>query len=145
MTIRRTIGGYVTASPVLPAGPYRADAADGVWSLSEQLQYSSGGTWPTAGNTRIYIAVTYDTPPYVAAYPWSGSGFGTKYANPATLPTDSGTAVAFSPAGNSIAVAHFATPFISTYPWSVSGFGTKYSDPATLPTGNSRSVAFGAI
>jgi hypothetical protein len=77
-------------------------------------------------------------------YPWSvGSGFGTKYTNPATLPTGIGQSVAFSPAGNAIAVAHNTSPFITAYPWSVgSGFGTKYADPATLPTGNGQSVAF---
>ena len=31
------------------------------------------------------IAVAHSTSPYITAYPWS-SGFGTKYANPATLP-----------------------------------------------------------
>jgi DNA-binding beta-propeller fold protein YncE len=42
------------------------------------------------------IALTHATSPYISAYPWS-SGFGTKYANPATLPTNNGRDVAFSP------------------------------------------------
>lgn len=33
MPLRRTIGGYVTANPVAPAGPYQDGAADGVWTL----------------------------------------------------------------------------------------------------------------
>ena len=77
---------------------------------------------------------------FITVYPWS-SGFGTKYANPATLPTGTGQTVAFSPNGADIAVAHSTTPFITAYPWS-SGFGTKYSNPATLPTGTSAGVAF---
>jgi hypothetical protein len=31
----------------------------------------------------------------VDAYPWSASGFGTKFSNPATLPTGQGQGVAF--------------------------------------------------
>ena len=42
----------------------------------------------------VYIAVSHSTSPYVTAYPWS-AGFGTKYANPATLPTGDGRGVAF--------------------------------------------------
>jgi len=92
-----------------------------------------------------YIAVANNTSPFVTAYPWSGSGFGTKFSNPATLPTGDSSGVAFSPSGAAIAVAHDNTPFVSAYPWSGSGFGTKFSNPATLPTGNGQGVAFGAI
>jgi hypothetical protein len=88
------------------------------------------------------IAVAHSTSPFITAYSWSVSGFGTKYTNPATLPVGGGFGVAFSPSGNAIAVANGASPYITAYPWSVSGFGTKYDDPATLPTGTGRSVAF---
>jgi hypothetical protein len=81
----------------------------------------------------------------VTTYPWSGSGFGTKYANPATLPTGNGNGVAFSYNGSAIAVAHEISPFITTYPWSGSGFGTKYANPSTLPTGSGNGVAFNRI
>jgi hypothetical protein len=81
----------------------------------------------------------------VGAYQWSGSGFGTKFANPATLPVGSGYSVAFSPAGDAIAVAHNDSPFITAYPWGNGGFGTKYANPATLPTDLGVTVAFGAI
>lgn len=80
-----------------------------------------------------------------SAYPWSSSGFGTKYANPTTLPTGTGFGVAFSPDGSAIAIAHTASPFVSAYPWSGSGFGTKYANPTTLPTGAGYGVAFGKI
>ena len=86
------------------------------------------------------IAVSYFTSPYISVYPWS-SGFGTKYADPATLPAGAGYAVTFSPDSANIAVAHDISPYISVYPWS-SGFGTKYADPATLPTGIGLGVAF---
>ena len=57
---------------------------------------AGGGSEPYTGD----IAVTHDDPsPYITAYPWtSGTGFGTKYSDPATLPAGDGIAVAFSPA-----------------------------------------------
>jgi hypothetical protein len=70
-----------------------------------------------------YIAVTNNVSPFVIAYPWSDSGFGTKFADPGTLPTGQGNSVAFSPAGNAIAVAHATSPYVTSYPWSGSGFG----------------------
>ena len=66
-----------------------------------------------------------NTAPFIQVYPWS-SGFGTKYANPATLPaTLSALAVRFNPAGTDIAVGG-SVGGVSVYPWSA-GFGTKYA------------------
>jgi hypothetical protein len=93
--------------------------------------------------SRFQIALAHATSPFVSAYPWSSStGFGAKYANPATLPTGQGNGVAFTPAGDAIAVAHTTTPFVTAYPWSASGFGTKYTNPATLPASAGNGVAF---
>jgi hypothetical protein len=96
----------------------------------------------SAGQIVQSIAVAHNTTPFVTAYPWSGSGFGTKFTNPGTLPTGDGYGVAFSPNGNAVAVAHQTSPRISAYPWSGSGFGTKYTNPATLPTNDGFGVAF---
>ena len=60
-----------------------------------------------------YIAVAHNTTPFITAYPWSVSGFGTKFANPAVGLPDTGQGVAFSPTGNAIAVAHNTSPSIS--------------------------------
>jgi len=91
--------------------------------------------------------VTHDSSPYVTAYPWSASGFGTKFADPAILPGISGGAydVAFSSAGDAVALATTGSPpFINAYPWSASGFGTKFADPATASS-SGFGIAFGAI
>jgi WD40 repeat protein len=80
------------------------------------------------------VAIAHTTTPFVTVYPWSGSGFGTKFANPATLPVSNGFGVAFSPAGDAIAVINGGSPAITVYPWSGAGFGTKYANPGTLPT-----------
>jgi hypothetical protein len=105
-------------------------------------QKAIGGT---AAAKKQFIAVAHYTSPYITAYPWSSSGFGTKFTNPATLPTGSGNAVAFSGDGTAIAVAHVNSPYITAYPWSSSGFGTKFTNPTTLPTGDGYGVAFGEI
>ena len=86
------------------------------------------------------IAVAHFSTPFISTYPWS-AGFGTKYADPSTLPPSTGRGVSFNSTGTAIAVAHDITPFISAYPWSV-GFGTKYANPSTLPTSTGNSVSF---
>jgi hypothetical protein len=82
------------------------------------------------------VAMAHSTTPFVTVYAWSASGFGTKFANPATLPVSTGFGVAFSPLGDAIAVTNGGSPAVTAYPWSGAGFGTKYSNPATLPTGS---------
>ena len=45
------------------------------------------------------LVIGHQGSPYVSAYPWTtGVGFGTKYSDPSTLPTDSVYGLAFSPA-----------------------------------------------
>ena len=43
-----------------------------------------------------FIAVAHNTGSNITAYPWSSSGFGTKFANPTTLPANTGNGVAFT-------------------------------------------------
>lgn len=104
---------------------------------------SAKGFGLTNGQFSAYIAVSHATSPYLTIYPWgSQAGFGTKVANPASLPAGNGQCVAFSPAGTEVVVGVDASPYIAAYPWSSSGFGTKFSDPATLPSSAITSVAF---
>jgi len=92
--------------------------------------YTQGVTFSPDGSV---IALCMSASPNIAAYPWSNStGFGTKYANPSSLPADATAqgGLAFSPSGNTIAVAHGSSPFLSVYPWSNStGFGTRFTNP----------------
>jgi hypothetical protein len=121
-----------------------------VYAFSENgfgFQYSkptgnlpgNGVAFSLAGDA---IVITHTGTPYIVAYNWSTSGYGAKFADPATLPAADGKSVKFSPDGTQIAVAHTTSPYITAYPWSVSGFGAKYTDPATLPTGDGNGVAF---
>jgi hypothetical protein len=87
--------------------------------------------------------VAHVSSPYISAYPWSGSGFGTKYTDPATLPTGNGLGVAFSPDGTALAVSHQSSPYVTAYPWSgATGFGTKYANPSSAITTGGNSVTF---
>ena len=115
--------------------------AGGAWQSGDIENARRTGTWPLALSTTA-LAVTHSSAPHVSAYPWSSSGFGTKYANPTTLIPNAGSGVNFSPSGDSIAVAHIAAPNVSVYPWSSTGFGTKYADPSTLPASSSNGVHF---
>jgi len=76
----------------------------------------------------------------------TGSGFGTKYSNPATLPGGQGYDVAFSPDSLNIALAfNSASPYIFVYPWSALGFGTKYANPVVPPPDNGFGVAWSTV
>jgi hypothetical protein len=96
-----------------------------------------------APNSSEAVAVANGgTTPFITAYPWSSAGFGTKFANPTTLPGTFCGGVAFNPTGTAIAVGHNTSPFITAYAWSISGFGAKFADPATLPASGGNKVAF---
>jgi hypothetical protein len=87
------------------------------------------------------IAVGHDTTsPFIAVYTWS-AGFGTKYANAASVGTGLTASVDFNSLGDTIAMTNENTPYIFAYPWSA-GFGTKYANPATLPTASTNGIEF---
>lgn len=89
----------------------------------------SGG--PVVGDRNV--AFTTDNTPRVLAYPWN-NGFGTKYTNPATVPTGLPFKLRFSNSGEDLAIPHGDFPQVTAYPFN-NGFGTKYSNPAVVPGG----------
>ena len=123
------------------------------WSNGFGTKYANPATLPATGVSHAKfspsgsdIAVSqlsaFPSSAILSVYPFvSGTGFGTRYASPATTPSGAGSKVAWSPSGNNIAVATQGSGRISVYSWSA-GFGTKYANPATLPTGNGRGVAW---
>jgi hypothetical protein len=102
------------------------------------------------------VAYASGTSPYVFAYPWtSGTGYGTKYADPSTLAGGGGHAIDFNVPTATVLLASAAgtTPTGTVgYPWSA-GFGSKFAQPSTAfnttthydasfhPTGNAVSMA----
>ena len=137
------VGASGASSPITVSG-----LTNGTAYTFRVTALNSYGPSPASGSSNSvtpvaqYIAVAHQTSPYVTVYPWSASGFGTKFADPATTPTGDAIEVAFTASGNAIAVAHGVSPFITAYPWSGSGFGTKFANPATLPGGQGYGVAF---
>lgn len=145
--------GYVAKVAFSPSGSHVAAAhynAPAVsvypWSPNPtipQLAFGSKVTNPTVQPTGLglsvawspsgsHILVGHSNSPYISAYNWTGTGFGTKLANPAfpnRLPTGGVQGIAFSPNGAYVALAHANTPYITVYSWSAAGFGTIVPDP----------------
>jgi hypothetical protein len=83
--------------------------------------------------------------PSIQVYNWSGSGFGSKFSDPATNPGGSvGYDAEFNTNYSGVTVVSSArgnSPYIAVWPWS-GGFGTIFSNPGTLPPFNGRAIAF---
>lgn len=75
------------------------------------------------------VVVSMASSPFIAAYPWSStSGYGAKYANPASLPSSKSRALSFTATGSNIIVGNDLTPYVCAYPFTNgTGFGTKYA------------------
>lgn len=102
----------------------------------------TGGKFTPDGDA-IVVCAGATTTPTVFGYPWSvGSGFGTRFADPSSTPTDSGGGVAVSPDGTVVAAGFVSTPALKAWLFnSASGFSTKYTDAASS-LGSSREVKF---
>jgi hypothetical protein len=97
------------------------------------LSAASNSATPSAG-TAYDVLLGTSSSPYINAYVFQ-NGWGSKYANPATLPTNTAAAVSFAPNKTALIIAEDgSSPYVSAYAWS-SGFGSKYSNPATAPAG----------
>jgi len=95
--------------------------------------------------TKYYLSIgTNSTSPVITTYPWTSSGYGAKYADPATLPNGFGLKVKFNASSTNIAAAggtSATSPYVFVYPWSDAGYGTKYADAAS-PPGSATSVGW---
>lgn len=94
---------------------------------------------PFLSTTATDILLTSSTSPYINAWTWD-NGVGSKYANPATLPSLFLYNYRWNPAKNAVLGADYSYYGLSGYPWS-SGFGTKYANPSVNPAGTVRSFA----
>jgi len=132
-------------STLLRTGTQRVPAGNMLTAM--KIAATSWLCWPAPSvASDIALAVAHSLTPFISAYSWSAIGFGTKYANPVTLPNGGGNSVAFSPTGTEIAVGQNNTPFISAYSWSsATGFGGKFANPATPLADIGYGVAFSPI
>lgn len=85
-----------------------------------------------------YVFIGSGESPWINAYNWSASGFGTKFSNPATALVGQVNYLAVSPSSDAVLFAGGGNgstiPYIGGYKWSASGFGTKYSNPGGWTT-----------
>lgn len=96
-----------------------------------------GGNISISVETGVAIAVATSNTPFIVAYPFTtNGGFGTKYADPSTLPGTSQQSrrCAFNPAGTALAVGadSVSASNVDVYPFNrFTGFGTRYANPST--------------
>lgn len=82
------------------------------------------------------LVTGHSTTPFISAYQWDNTtGFGTKYANPATLATNYTIGSSFTPSETDVVSGVVQNPNnVTAWKWSnANGFGTKYANPATAP------------
>ena len=79
--------------------------------LERHNQQISRFAWSPDGQ---YVAVMHTTSPYITTYKRVGDVL-TKLANPATLPTGTGTGGDWSPGGEFLAVSHQDSPYVTVY------------------------------
>lgn len=132
-------GGFTntgSSSPIVVSG--LSNGTSYTFTITASTNYGVSGAASATSDPAVpaapvsqYVAVAHDVSPYVTTYPFTNaSGFGSKFSDPATLPSMSvGHAVDFDPSNESIAIGGAYS--ISAYPWSSSGFGTKFTDPTT--------------
>lgn len=103
--------------------------------------YGADLSWIRIGSFTAVISYATQSSPYIASFTFTSSGWGSKIANPGTLPTGPGNGLNWN-LNLDVAVAHDVSPYITVYPLSGSGYGTKYSDPGTNVAGNIEAVLF---
>ena len=160
-TSRATVYAWSSGFGTKYASPsaYAGGPASCTWSSNGSyvsLGYTSGSidvwSWssgfgtrytPASPSTTAITGVTFNTATTVLlasaettlhAYAWSSSGFGTKYADPPSVPSAFGTttAVSFSANESDVICTIDSSPYAASYQWSnAAGFGTRNSNPAT--------------
>ena len=93
-------------------------------------------------NSLSSISICGNTTPFTQTYTWA-SGFGTKYANPSTLPTTYCYGVAYNSTNSAVAIGSNSTYFSEVYAWNLTtGYGTKYSSSTASLGSTGNAVTF---
>lgn len=154
---------FYSTSPTSPGATYRVMFATNFTGAANITVYefnSASGFGSTLSNTGTHtpstalsialngnstaVGIAANGSPYQGVWPYSTSGFGTKYSNPATaLPTGAARGITWNSSSGSIVFGCAATPWVQGYAWSNStGFGSKYANPGTALTSNGNRVTF---
>lgn len=124
---------HTIGSPFISAWPYNGTTIGSKYANPAVASGApSDGFWDQIAFNRTATAVanTSNLTPFVHAYAFS-AGFGTKYANPASLPAARGQALGFRPQDDVLIVAQDNAAGFLAYSWSPAGFGVLLSAPAS--------------
>ena len=103
--------------------------------------YGADLSWIRVGSFTAVITYATTSSPYIASFTFTTSGWGSKIANPGTLPTGPGNGASWN-LNLDVAIGHDVSPYVTVYPLSSSSYGTKYSDPGTNVAANTEAVLF---
>lgn len=129
------------SSPFIRAAPWSATTGMGtpfsnpasIPSLS-QVNADLRAIAFAPGDNAIALSCGTNGATMLVVYAWSNiTGFGARYANPATAMSTAINGVAFSKSGNAVIVCS-DTVGLEAYSWSASGFGAKYAAPSVQVT-----------
>lgn len=102
-------------------------------STAAGLDSNSTPKTGTTTDTADVIFVAHGSSPYISAYNFSRNGFGTKIANPSSLPNSTGNAITVHPTLQAVCMSTTSSPYLHAYQWNntTKAFGTKYANPPT--------------
>ncbi len=130
-----------TSDETLEAYPYSASTGFGAQLDSVNTVATSAGEMSIAvAPDNSAVVVVSEATPYLEGWPWTGTAFGTKYSDPATLPgggalTSGNHHVEFHPDGD-VVIADGGSGNLGAWAFNSStGFGTKYTDPVSIGGG----------
>ncbi len=106
------------------------------WSSGWGTKYSSpvgleAGAKATFSKDSNYIFQSEAASPYLAAYGWSSSGFGSKFSDPSAATEESTSIPATNSDSSVVIVGQNATPYVKAYAFSAAGWGSAFSEPTT--------------
>jgi hypothetical protein len=137
----------------LTINPDNTNSQPQAWAWSSATgfgtKYSNGSSFAVGrciamNGDGTQVAFSAGTTSSLHLYPWTSSGYGTKYANP-TFPSGitQKQGLSFNKVTNDLATGLFATPYIWACSVSSAGFGTQYSNPSTSLTTATNGLQFG--
>ena len=140
----------VSSAPYLFAYPWNSSTGFGAKLANPvtALTRAAGGIAMSSNGQALACALSGASlgTPRLVIYAWSSSGFGAKYADPATQQNSDSEGVGFSLDNRAVAVGFAISPYIYAYPFdTVTGIGTVYSNPSPLSSLGVDGIDFGGV
>jgi len=100
------------------------------------------GIWFSKSDDAVFISAGYPATPRIVAYPWSSSGFGTKYTDISPTPTATVGRSKFHQSQSNIIMCmqNASNDNLFAHAWS-NGWGSRFTDPVSRSGGSGMEVA----